>query len=164
MVVSDKLQKHSKMLKAPVYERVWVWKQINLHSFLENASDCVSIGFSFESDWLKKVARVIWTSHAARKSKTKAIPNYFWHPIETCSKRSSIFTDFERKWLLGFCIPHSWLPNRGLTGHHKLKTESVSVEASASWSSPSLASSSQQDKQHQKHQWLQYYYYDHHHH
>ena len=120
--------------------------------------------FSFESDWLKKVARVIWTSHAARKSKTKAIPNYFWHPIETCSKRSSIFTEFERKWLLGFCIPHSWLPNRGLTGHHKLKTASVSQKLQHHGYRHRWHASSQQNKQHKQHQWLQYHYYHHHHH
>ena len=154
---SEKGKSHKEPMRSKIQNKQTIW------SAGKREWPCLD-WFSFGSDWLKKVARVVWTSHAARKSKTKAIPNYFWHPTETISKRSSIFTEFERKWLLGFCIPHSWLPNRGLTGHHKPKTESVSVEASASWSSPLLASSSQQDKQHQQHQWLQYHYHHHHHH
>ena len=90
------------------------FKTRKLSKARENASD-VSIGVSFEFDWLKKVARVIWTSHAARKSKTKAIPNYFWHPIETCSKEV-LFLQILREndfWVFAFhiagCLIEVWL-------------------------------------------------------
>ena len=91
------------------------FKTSKLSKARENAGDYVSIGFSFDYDWLKKVARVIWTSHAARKSKTKAIPNYFWHPIETCSKEV-LFLQILREndfWVFAFhiagCLIEVWL-------------------------------------------------------
>ena len=91
------------------------FKTSKLSKARENAGDYVSICFSFEYDWLKKVAQVIWTSHAARKSKTKAIPNYFWHPIETCSKEV-LFLQILREndfWVFAFhiagCLIEVWL-------------------------------------------------------
>ena len=56
----------------------------------ENTGDQVVIGFSFVSDWLREyMARVLWTNHRAEWGKSKAIPDYFRHPIKNRSALKS---------------------------------------------------------------------------
>ena len=56
----------------------------------ENTGDQVVIGFSFVSDWLREyMALVLWTNHRAEWGKSKAIPDYFRHPIKNRSALKS---------------------------------------------------------------------------
>ena len=96
---SEKGKRHKEPMRSKIQIKQTIW------SAGKREWPCLD-WFSFGSDWLKKVARVVWTSHAARKSKTKAIPNYFWHQIETCSKEV-LFLQILREndfWVFAFHI------------------------------------------------------------
>ena len=74
-VITTANQKKGKYLKSQSELKVKTTKPPKAR---ENTGDHVVIGVGFASDW-SRVARIYWTNHRAKESKTKAIMDNFQH-------------------------------------------------------------------------------------
>ena len=127
-VEKPKLKYTQRSIQTNVYIIISQWavklKKTKLLEARENANDPLAIVFSFTIDWLRgsrKSSRPV----KIKLSKTKVIPDYFWHSMENSSK-AKVFTCYvtgvkqresvRRNQTLEVCISHSVALSQGYRG------------------------------------------------